>query len=431
MKTTGDQQLVKRINRSVLLRLVRAQPGLSRAQVALQSGLTKSTVSTAVRELLDEGWLTETPAPATSRSSLAAAGQGRPSTPLQICSHALGLIGVEVAVDCLRVAAVSLLGKVLWSKEEPLAGLAPASVCGQVATLAACAHKALIRQGFLLSGVGLGLPGAFEETSGILRFAPNLGWRNLAFAPLLTQALAAVGLPEVPLHIQNEADAAALSEYEFAHNEPSDALIFVTCDVGVGAGIVLDDRLYTGADGLAGEIGHTILQFDGPLCSCGRRGCAETFIGAGALARELKSSGGLGLAGQSLGVLLQNLWTSFNPAVLVVGGKSCVQHPALVDIATQTLNTYAASAGMPPPVVRPARYGLFAAAVGAAALVLHRYLRPMPTRGAPSSGDPRTELRTHPGAAAPAPATALSLRSEPHQGSRKRKRPLTSLAVLV
>ncbi len=375
MKTTGDQHLVKRINRSVLLRLIRAEPGLSRAQLALRSGLTKSTVSTAVRELLDEGWLTEA-------DTAAAVGQGRPSTPLQICAHARGLIGVEVAVDCLRAVGVSLLGEVVWSCEQALATQEPAAVCTQVAALVARASAELGLRGFQLSGVGLGLPGAFEEASGVLRFAPNLGWRNVHFAPLLTQAFQHAGLPNVPVNIQNEADAAALSEYEFAHNEPSDALIFVTCDVGVGAGIVLDDRLYTGSQGLAGEIGHTILQFDGALCSCGRRGCAETLIGARALARELQDKGELRQAGQALGVLLQNLWTSFNPAVLVVGGKSCVNHPALVDIATATLNAYAASAGMSAPVVRPARYGLLAAAVGAAALVLHQYLRPMQTRGA-------------------------------------------------
>ena len=375
MKTTGDQHLVKRINRSVLLRLIRAEPGLSRAQLALRSGLTKSTVSTAVRELLDEGWLTEA-------DTAAAVGQGRPSTPLQICAHARGLIGVEVAVDCLRAVGVSLLGEVVWSCEQALATQEPAAVCTQVAALVARASAELGLRGFQLSGVGLGLPGAFEEASGVLRFAPNLGWRNVHFAPLLTQAFQHAGLPNVPVNIQNEADAAALSEYEFAHNEPSDALIFVTCDVGVGAGIVLDDRLYTGSQGLAGEIGHTILQFDGALCSCGRRGCAETLIGARALARELQDKGELRQAGQALGVLLQNLWTSFNPAVLVVGGKSCVNHPALVDIATTTLNAYAASAGMSAPVVRPARYGLLAAAVGAAALVLHQYLRPMQTRGA-------------------------------------------------
>ena len=96
MNATGDQQLVKRINRSVLLRLLRAQPGLSRAQLALHSGLTKSTVSTAVRELIDEGWLVE----ATARPGSAL---GRPSTPLEISAHTRGLVGVEVAIDCLRV----------------------------------------------------------------------------------------------------------------------------------------------------------------------------------------------------------------------------------------------------------------------------------------------------------------------------------------
>lgn len=374
MKTTGDQHLVKRINRSVLLRLIRARAGLSRAQLAGQSGLTKSTVSTAVRELLDEGWLMEANALA---ESTVATRQGRPSTPLQINPRGRGLIGVEIAVDCLRAVGVNLLGEVLWSLEKPLPDADPAAVCAQVAALVAETHAELALRGFLPSGVGLGLPGGFEDTSGMLRFAPNLGWRDVPFAPMMAKALHQAGLPDVPLHIQNEADTAALSEYEFADGDNPDALIFVTCDVGVGAGIVLDDRLYTGSQGLAGEIGHTILQFDGPLCSCGRRGCAETFIGARALAQELLATNSLQQAGQRLGVLLQNLWTSFNPAVLVVGGKSCVIHPSLVEIATATLNGYAASARMPPPVVRRARYGLFAASAGAAALVLHRHLRPM------------------------------------------------------
>ena len=406
MKTTGDQQLVKRINRSVLLRLVRAEPGLSRAQLSLRSGLTKSTVGGAVRELIDEGWLAQTAQPA---SVTAVAGQGRPSTPLQINTRARGLIGIEVGVDCLRVAGVTLLGEVVWSEEEALAARTPVLVCAQVAALASRAHAELSRRGFLLSGVGLGLPGAYEETSGILRFAPNLGWRNLHLAPMIAQAFGAVNLANVPLHIQNEADAAALSEYEFTHSENVDALIFVTCDVGVGAGIVLNDRLYTGTEGLAGEIGHTILQMDGPLCSCGRRGCAEAFIGARALARDVTTPAGLQRAGACLGVLLQNIWTSFNPAVLVLGGKSCTQHPGLVAAAREALALYAASAGMPAPVVRTASYGLFASAVGAAALVLHRYLRPVHLHPL----NP-LQLQPHPLQLRPAPARA---RRRPQAGA--------------
>lgn len=368
MKTTGDQTLVKRINRSVLLRLLRVQPGLSRAQLAQESGLTKSTVSALVRELIDEAWLTES-------DTVNAKGAGRPSTPLQIDGRTRALVGVEVAVDKLRVACVSLVGKILWSSEEPMLDQQPAQVCQQIASLVARAHDLLLSWGLQLTGLGVGLPGAFDETTGKVHFASNLGWWNVDFLPLFTQAMAQVHLPPMPVYVQNEADTAALSEYEFVEGPVSDSLIFVTCDVGVGAGIVLNDRLFTGQYGGAGEIGHGILQIDGPLCSCGRRGCAETFFGARALARLADPVSG----GKYLGVVLANLWTTFDPSVLIVGGPSCDKYPGLITRAEATLKTYADSARMPAPPVRAARYGLLASAVGAAALVLHRQLRPLHT----------------------------------------------------
>ena len=372
MTTTGDQQLVKRINRSVLLRLLRAQSGLSRAQLAQASGLTKSTVSLLVRELIDEGWLSET-------SVTPASGQGRPSTPLQLDGSTRGLIGVEVAVEALRVVGISITGEVLWSIEEPLTDTAPEGVCQQAAQLVAQACAELAERKFRLTGVGIGLPGAFDDATGVLRFSPNLGWRNVDFVPLITHALNEAGVPDVPVHVQNEADTAALSEYEFSPGEAQNSLIFVSCGAGVGAGIVLNDRLFTGAQGMAGEIGHSILQIDGLRCSCGRHGCAETFFGARALAQWAQPSQG----GRYLGVVLQNLWTTFNPSVLVVGGPSCERYPALEQVAQDTLKTYADSTGMTAPTLRSARYELLACAVGAAALVLHHELRPMHSRSFP------------------------------------------------
>ena len=378
MKTTGDQQLVKRINRSVLMRLLRNQPGRSRAQLANHSGLTKSTVSLLVRELIDEGWLSEI-------SMAAANGVGRPSTPLQIDCRSRGLIGVEVAVDTLRVVSVSLLGQVLWSPQEPLRSTRPQDVCSRIAQLTVVAQEQLVSRGAQLSGIGIGLPGAFDEATGVVRFAPNLGWRNVDFLPQITQALVRAGLPPVPVHVQNEADTAALSEYEFSENDGKDSLIFVSCDVGVGAGIVLNDRLFTGMRGMAGEIGHSVLELDGPACSCGRRGCAETFIGSGALGQLADAQ----RSGHYLGVLLQNLWTTFDPSVLVVGGSSCHHFPDMVRVAQETLQNYATAAGVTAPTVRVARYGLLASAVGAAAMVLHQYLRPMhPTGRLAGNGQP-------------------------------------------
>lgn len=369
MNTTADQQLVKRLNRSALLRLLRARPGLSRAALAAASGLTKSTVSALVRELLDDGWLVEADASS-------AAGRGRPSTPLRIGLRTRALIGVDIAVECVRVVCVSLQGDLLHADEKPLRSLQPQAVCAQTARSVAQAGRTLAARGLQLAGIGVGLPGAFDDATGMLRFAPNLGWRDLDLAPMLQHSIAAAGLPPAPLYMQNDADVAALGEYEFAGNEGEGPLVFVSCDVGVGAGVVLNDRLFTGAQGLAGEIGHTIMQVGGPLCSCGRRGCAEAFVGARALQRR----GGVQRGGEMLGVLLQNLWMVFNPRTIVVGGKTAVDAPRVLPIALQTLDAYARIAGMAPPSVRPARHGLLATAVGAGALVLHQALRPIQHR---------------------------------------------------
>ena len=367
MKSTGDLQLLKRINRSVLLRLIRSQPDLSRARLSTLSGLTKSTVSALVRELLDEHWLSEASAPVATQS------MGRPSTPLNIDTQKRVLIGIEIAVDCLRLVCVSLTGQLLTQTEVALSGSQPIQACEQLAALVHLLCGRLDEKQLLLSGVGVCLPGAVDESLGLVRLAPNLGWRDVPFLSMLQAEFRRMGIGAPSIHLQNDADAAALGEYEFGGGSGDDPLIFVNCDVGVGAGIVLNDRLFTGFLGAAGEIGHSILQVNGPLCSCGRRGCAEAFIGARALAKKP----GLEQAGQYLGVMLQNLDAMFNPHVIVVGGRSCMDHPSLIDAARATQQAYAHAAGLQAPEVRAARFGVQAAAVGAAALVLHQFLRPL------------------------------------------------------
>ena len=366
MKTTGDLQLLKRINRSVLLRLIRSQPDVSRARLAALSGLTKSTVSALVRELLDESWLSEAAAPVATQS------MGRPSTPLNIDTAKRVLIGVEIAVDCVRLVCVSLSGAILTQTEEPLRSRQPANACKQVGKLVRVLCRQLEEKQLLLSGVGVCLPGAVDGALGLVRLAPNLGWRDLPFMAMLATEFGKLGIAAAQIHLQNDADAAALGEYEFG-GSGDDSLIFVNCDVGVGAGIVLNDRLFTGFLGAAGEIGHSILQVDGPLCSCGRRGCAEAFVGA----RALGNPQAVANAGRYLGVLLQNLDAMFNPHAIVVGGRSCIDHPALIATARATQQAYGQGAGLQCPNVRAARFGVQAAAVGAAALVLHQFLRPL------------------------------------------------------
>ena len=109
----------------------------------------------------------------------------------------------------------------------------------------------------------------------MLEFAPNIGWRNLEVGRRLAAELESAGLGDVPVYHQNEADLAAVGESEFCDRPVDDPLVYVSCGIGVGAGIILNEALFTGVSGSAGEIGHTTLVIGGEICSCRRLGCAS------------------------------------------------------------------------------------------------------------------------------------------------------------
>jgi len=381
MPVTGDQQLLKQLNRMALVRQVSTQPGLSRAALAEVLGLTKSTVSLLVRELVDEGWLTE--------SELLVTGEvGRRATPLHLDPGRLALLGVELGVDEARVVGY----------DDPAD---PAS-CIRLATAALVKLARRLGKGGAriparrVLGVGFGLHGAVDEALGLLRHAPHLGWRDVDVAGIVRAHVAGTPLDGLPLYMQNEANVAALGEFEFADQAATDPLIYLSIGYGVGAGVIVNDRLLTGRSGYAGEVGHAILQASGPLCSCGRRGCADALIGLGALlGRErpshpalerlfARAAGGdaatcaaVDAAGRQLGILLNNLWAGFDPMAIVIGGPALQLGDALIEPARHVLAAYAHAAMLTPPALRTSHFGPQAVAVGAAALARWRVTRPL------------------------------------------------------
>jgi predicted NBD/HSP70 family sugar kinase len=388
MTMTGDQQLLKRINRMALVRCVRSLAAPSRSDLAAHTGLTKSTISLLTQELIDEGWLRE-------RSRSVTGSLGRRPTPLALDEGRLALIGVELGVDALTVVTTSLTGQVLAGRSEALADDAPEATCALIVQRMVAAAGQVAETSRRLLGFGLGVPGAVDEASGVVRVAPNLGWREVPVRRLLAAGLRDAGFGTVPLHVQNEADVAALGEFEFGPPPVPEPLIYLSLDVGVGAGIVLNDRLFSGAQGLAGEVGHTLLERGGPACSCGRRGCAEAFIGLRAIALQAGVAGAgveslrqrlaagdaaatqaVARAGDCLGVLLQNLWMSFNPARFVLGGPTCELGEVFLGAAQRCLDQFARESGLAAPQITLSRFGRNAVAVGAAALVLHAAVRP-------------------------------------------------------
>jgi predicted NBD/HSP70 family sugar kinase len=391
----GQRYLLKGINRMALVRQLCARPGLSRADLAACVQLTKSTVGLLVRELIAEGWLHE-------RDSVATGDIGRRPTPLFIDPTRLVLFGAEIGVDSTRLVATSLVGEVLGRLQTPHDGQLGAEACiGKLAASLSALHRQLEGSDRQVLGIGIGLPGGVDEANGFLHFAPNLGWRDVALGASLESALAATALAGVPLFLQNEADVAALGELEFNAGAATDPLLYVSVNQGVGAGVVVGDRLLVGSRGFAGEIGHTILQPGGPACSCGRRGCAEALIGMRAM---LPAAGGpspagraatvagiaprlfagdaatlqsVASAGSHLGTLLQNLAAAYDPACIVLGGAGVALGPAFVEPALRTLREHCEAANLPVPPVRLARHGVDAVAVGAAALVRYRVTRPL------------------------------------------------------
>lgn len=384
---TGDQRLVKTINRVALLRLLREEPGLSRADLADQSGLTRSTVSLLAKELVEEGWISEDPA-------LITGSLGRRPTPLRLDGRRLALIGAELTPDTLRVVTTSIQGEVLESSAAALRQPDPETACHQLVEMVTVQARRVVQAGRRVLGIGVGLPGAVDHNTGVLEFAPNIGWRRVPVGARLRAEMVEAGLADVPVFCQNEADLAAVGETEFGSRPVDNPLVYISCGVGLGSGIVLNDTLFTGATGAGGEIGHTTLHIDGRLCSCGRLGCAEAYVGLRAiceqagvrdglelrarmLARDPKARAAYEAAGRSLGVLLQNVWTTFDPKAIVLGGEVVAQGGALfVDAALEVLAGYAERASVEPPEVRITRSAELAAAVGGAAYALYSLMHP-------------------------------------------------------
>lgn len=395
MTLTGDQSLMREINRMALVRVIQRIPGLSRAELAKETGLTKSTVSLLVQDLIDEGWLREADVQSTGAI-------GRRPTPLFLDSDRLAMIGAEVSVENISVLTVSLTGEVLTEASEPLPGTQPAVVIRHLAQLIAKLVDRSRLDGRILLGIGVGVPGAVLDKLGVVKLAPNFPWRDVAFQADLAQELATLGVPELRIQVQNDYDVAALSEYEFGTAPLPDPLIYLGVGVGVGAGIIVRDRLFLGAEGFAGEVGHSILQLEGPVCSCGRKGCAETFIGQRAISTQIIGHAGEILpvdqmrlllergdaasvlaarrAGHYLGVLIQNLWTYFNPGRIVLGGSVCELGEPFLEAAKSCLDRYAQDCGLQLPDIQLSRYGSSSVAVGAAALVKYALLRPLDNR---------------------------------------------------
>ncbi|WP_031085379.1 ROK family protein [Streptomyces sp. NRRL WC-3549] len=338
----ADKDTVRRHNLSLVLRAVRDEgeaAEATRAGVSARVGLTRAAVSSLVEQLLDGGFLTE--------SGKTFSGQaGRPGTALKVARTGPAGLGVEINIDYVSVCVVDLAGTGRVRQTEHLdnRGTPPGEVLGRAARIAARTLDSAREQGLYPVGAVLALPGLVS--GGTVRQAPNLGWNQVPAEELFAGALAGLrpGAVPLPVRSENEANLAALAELWFGGLDAVRSFLYLTGEIGVGGALVLDGELLRGAHGFAGEIGHVVVDPDGPECRCGSRGCLEQYAGQTALLRaagieepgggaagvmelerraragEARAVAAVGEAGRMLGRVLSGAVNLFDPDAVVLGG---------------------------------------------------------------------------------------------------------------
>lgn len=270
---TASSEVVRDINRRIILNLIRTRHPISRADLARLSGLQRSTVSIIVEQLVDELWVLEGPTGRLPR--------GRRPTFLRLNNDRV-IIGVDIRPTQTIVALADVNGH--FTSQEAMPTLPDPEIA--VRGITQCIQRLIqLCRGKKVEGIGVSLPGRFDHDSDRLVFAPNLKWSGFN---IRTPLVKATGLE---VEVENAANACVLAEVWFERGELPRNLVVVTVSEGIGTGILANRQLVRGLNGMAGEFGHVPLDAKGPVCGCGGHGCWEVFASNRAALRYYLESG--------------------------------------------------------------------------------------------------------------------------------------------
>ncbi|PLK49914.1 ROK family transcriptional regulator [Uliginosibacterium sp. TH139] len=391
MLITGNQQLIKNVNRMAILREVRKRPGVSRTDLAEATGLTRAAIGRLVEGLTEEGWLAEEP-------RLASTTLGRRPTPLVFDAFRLVLLGAHINGERSRVVASTLAGEVFELSVLSTEGLAGEAVLDTLARQISDMQARFQIAGRRICGIGVAVPGPVDPLTGDLRFSESTGWSCLPVRAGLLARLAAQGMQDVPVIVDRAANCIALQHAEINRLELSEALLYVHVGQNVAVSAMLHDRLMRGRHGLAGYVAHQTLQLEGPACSCGRAGCVQAMLTLEAMGRQLELPRNLSPAAlqselrsavqaaepralaalqslsRHLGAFIYNLCQTYDPGRVFVGGAAFQLGGDLMPGLRARLDELYADSGLNPPQVQVMRVDVQTAAQGAAAAVLRALL---------------------------------------------------------
>jgi predicted NBD/HSP70 family sugar kinase len=332
----GSLESLRRVNRARVLAVLQQRGRASRADIVRASGLSRTTVSSLVAELLEEGVVVERPGPVVQTPSPSG---GRPPILLALDPASGTFVGIDFGHDSVQVALADRSGALLdYGREELDVDYEADRALDSAARIV---HR-LMRDADISHGRVLGVGAAVSAPlrSQHHAFASQRifpGWAALDVSRALGSRLG------LPVYVGNDANLGALAEATFGAGRNVQSLIYVMLSAGVGAGIILDGQLYEGDTGTAGELGHVVVDPGGPICRCGNRGCLETVAGVTALTRALQHRDGsaptlqgllslceagdsgvrrlIADAGRAVGQALAAVCSVLDPALVIIGGE--------------------------------------------------------------------------------------------------------------
>ena len=390
----GSLESLRRLNRLRVIHALRDEGQISRAEIARRTGLSRSTVSSLVADLQADGLVVERP----ELGSAHGAQGGRPPILLSFDASAGAAVGIDFGHSHLRVAVSDLASTILAERKLPLDTDHDAQQGLELA--AEMVSDALSDAGVQRTqviGAGMGLPGPIEQSGGTVGSSAILpGWIGMTAAAEMRRRL------DIPVIVDNDANLGALAEAAFGAGQDAGDLIYLKVSSGIGAGLILNGRLYRGSAGLAGELGHVLVDPDGIVCRCGNRGCLETVAATGALVDLLRRShgdeltvdamleaargGDLGCrrvihdAGRALGQVVATLLNVLNPELLVMGGDLAGAGDLLLDGVRESVGRAALPEAARRADIVAGVLGDRAQVLGALALVVSEADRTFPTR---------------------------------------------------
>lgn len=387
MKTlTGNQQLVKQINKTLVLETILHEAPISRADISQKVGLNKGTVSSLVNELLEDQLIYE--------SGPGQSSGGRRPVILLFNDKAGFSIGIDLGVNYILGVLTDLRGNIIVEVNKKLTVRSYEVVIEILQSVISDLINAAPQSHYGIVGIGIGVPGLVNNHGEVL-VAPNLGWKNINLREEIENCF------DIPVLIENEANAGAYGEKLYGAGKENDNILYISAGIGIGVGIILNGKLFYGMNGFSGEAGHMIVQVNGKDCTCGSSGCWELYASEKALleeARKLKltditeetlsielllelaNSGNEDIInlfhsiGMYLGVGINNIINIFNPEQVIIGNRLAMAKDWLEKSIEKFIKNHTMKYHQKDLIISFSKHAYYSAAIGVSAQMIDQFL---------------------------------------------------------